>query len=57
METIRVSSPYGALSTVGFGTTQDIVAKLREDNLLDTLERKTLKLADGIDYDECHPYG
>jgi len=50
-------SPYGCVCTIGFGHTADIIAKLKEDGLVDLLEQKVKHLADEIDYDARHPYG
>lgn len=54
---VNYPSPYGCVSTIGFGHTPDIIARLKEDGLVDLLERKVKYLADEIDYDERHPYG
>ena len=43
-------NPYG-------GKTQDILARLQDDALLEVLMEKVPKLADDIDYEERHPYG
>lgn len=50
-------SPYGAECVVGYGNTQDILAKLREDGLVDQLMEKVKQLADDVDYAERHPWG
>lgn len=44
-------------SVVGYGYKQDILAKLKEEGLVDLLEKKVKYLADEIYYDEMHPYG
>jgi len=54
---VNYPSPYGCVSTIGFGSKRDIIAKLKEEGLLDLLEKKVKYLADEIDYDERHPYG
>lgn len=54
---VNYPSPYGCVCTVGLGYKQDIIAKLKEEGLLDILEEKVKYLADEIDYDERHPYG
>jgi len=54
---VNYPSPYGCVSTIGFGSKRDIIAKLKEEGLLDILEEKVKYLADEIDYDERHPYG
>lgn len=54
---VNYPSPYGCVSTIGFGHTPDIIARLKEDGLVDLLEKKVKYLADEIDYDERHPYG
>ena len=54
---VNYPSPYGAESVVGYGYTPDILAKLKEEGLVDLLEKKVKDLADEIDYDEMHPYG
>ncbi|MBQ7419320.1 MAG: hypothetical protein IJV17_01115 [Prevotella sp.] len=50
-------NPYGAESAVGFGSTQDILARLRGEELLEVLMKKVPKLADDIYDVEMHPYG
>ena len=54
---VNYPSPYGAESVVGYGSTQDILAKLHEEGLLDKLMEKVKRLADDIDYEERHPWG
>ena len=54
---VNYPSPYGCVSTIGFGHTQDIIARLKVDGLVDLLEKKVKYLADEIDYEERHPYG
>lgn len=54
---VNYPSPYGCVSTIGFGYTKDIIAKLKEEGLVDLLEEKVKHLADEIDYDRRHPYG
>ena len=54
---VNYPSPYGCVCTVGFGYKQDIIAKLKEEGLLDLLEKKVHYLAEEIYYDERHPYG
>ena len=54
---VNYPSPYGAESVMGIGFTQDILARLQEDSLLDDLVRKTHDLAEDISYEERHPYG
>ena len=54
---VNYPSPYGCVSTIGFGHTRDIIARLKEDGLVDLLEKKVKYLADEIDYEERHPYG
>ena len=54
---VNYPSPYGCVSTIGFGHTKDIIAKLKEEGLVDLLEEKVKHLADEIDYDRRHPYG
>lgn len=49
--------PYGAECTMGCGSTQEILALLQEDGLVDKLFSKLKDLADDIDYEERHPYG
>lgn len=50
-------SPYGAETVVGLGKTQDILARLQDDTLLDVLMKKVPKLADDVCYEERHPWG
>ncbi len=50
-------SPYSVEGVVGFGSTQDILALLREDELLEKLLEKVQKYAADIDYEERHPRG
>lgn len=50
-------SPYGAMSLVGYGSTQDILRRLQEDELLEVLMEKVPKLVKDIEYEESHPYG
>lgn len=54
---IKNSCPYGAEIVMGYGTTQAILARLQDDQLLDDLMKKIPKLANDIDYEEMHPYG
>lgn len=54
---VNYPSPYGATSVVGYGDTQDILARLKEEGLVDLLTKKVKSLADEIDYNESHPYG
>lgn len=54
---VNYPSPYGCVSTIGYGYTKDIIAKLKEEGLVDLLEKKVKYLADEIDYDMRHPYG
>ena len=54
---VNYPSPYGATSVVGYGDTQDILARLKEEGLVDVLVKKVSKLAEDIDYEERHPYG
>ena len=54
---VNYPNPYGAETVVGFGSTQDIIAKLKEEGLVDLLAKKVKSLADEIDYIESHPYG
>jgi hypothetical protein len=42
---------------VGYGDTQDILARLKEEGLVDLSTKKVKSLADEIDYNESHPYG
>lgn len=50
-------SPYGAESVVGYGSTQDIKARLEAPELLEELMEKVKKLVEDIDYEERHPWG
>jgi hypothetical protein len=54
---VNYPNPYGAETVVGYGKTQDILARLQDDALLEVLMEKVPKLADDIDYEERHPYG
>ena len=54
---VNYPSPYGAESTMGYGTTQEIIARLQDDSLLGDLARKTHDLAEDILYEERHPWG
>ena len=54
---VNYPSPYGAETVVGYGKTQDILARLQDDALLDVLMKKVTKLADDIYYEETHPWG
>jgi hypothetical protein len=54
---VNYPNPYGAETVVGFGSTQDILARLKEEGLVDVLVKKVSKLAEDIDYEERHPYG
>ena len=54
---VNYPNPYGAETVVGFGSTQDIIAKLKEEGLVDLLAKKVKSLADEIDYIESRPYG
>lgn len=49
--------PYGAECVMGYGSTQDILTRLYDGQLVDDLLEKVKKLADDIDYEERHPYG
>ena len=51
---VNYPSPYGAQSVVGYGSTQDILNRLREDELLEVLLKKVPKLADDIDDQKMH---
>lgn len=50
-------SPYGAGCVMGYGTTQDILTRLQDVQLLDDLIKKVPKLIEDIEYEEMHPYG
>lgn len=54
---VNYPSPYGAESVMGYGTTQEIIARLQDDSLLGDLARKTHDLAEDILYEERHPWG
>lgn len=54
---VNYPSPYGAECVVGYGNTQDILAKLHEEGLVDVLMEKVKRLADDIDYEERHSWG
>lgn len=54
---VNCPSPYGAECGLGYGSTQDILARLQEDKLLDDIMAKIPILVDEIDYEERHPYG
>lgn len=54
---VKNSCPYGAECVMGYGTTQAILARLQEDQLLDDLLKKIPKLIDDIEYEEMHPWG
>lgn len=47
---VNYPNPYGAETVVGFGSTQDILNRLKETTLLDTLVKKVTKLAQDIDF-------
>ena len=49
--------PYGAETAIGYGRKQDILAKLQEPDIVETLHAKLKNLIDDIDYEERHPYG
>ena len=49
--------PYGAESVVGYGLTQDILARLQDEGLLEVLVKKVKILAEDVDYAARHPYG
>lgn len=49
--------PYGVECAVGYGTTQDILARLQEPELLDLMMSKIPKYVEDIEYEERHPYG
>ena len=50
-------SPYGAGCVMGYGSTQDILTRLQDVQLLDDLIKKVPKLIEDIEYEEMHPYG
>lgn len=50
-------SPYGAGCVMGYGTTQDILVRLQDVQLLEDLMKKVPKLIEDIEYEEMHPYG
>ena len=50
-------SPYGAGCVMGYGSTQDILTRLQDDQLLDDMMKKVPKLIEDIEYEEMHPYG
>ena len=50
-------SPYGAEIVVGYGSTQDIKARLEDKGLVDELMKTVKRLAEDIDYEERHPWG
>ncbi len=54
---VNYPSPYGAESVVGYGMTNDIILRLKDNELLDTLIEKVFRLAADIDYEERHPRG
>lgn len=54
---VNYPSPYGAESVMAFGSTQKILSRLQDPQLVDELMAKTKKLADDIDYEERHPWG
>ena len=54
---VNYPSPYGAESVVGYGSTQDVLAKLHEEGLVDELTETVKRLADDIDYEERHSWG
>ena len=54
---VKYPEAYGTVSTVGFGDTQDIIAKLQEDGLVDKLMKKVPEFVEEIDYVRRHPYG
>ncbi|MBE6261935.1 MAG: hypothetical protein E7107_14175 [Prevotella sp.] len=54
---IKDSCPYGVEVVVGYGSTQDILARLQEDELLDKMMSKIPKFIEDIEYEERHPWG
>ena len=50
-------SPYGVECVMGYGSTQDILTRLQDDQLLDDMMKKVPKLIEEIEYEEMHPYG
>lgn len=49
--------PYGVEVVVGYGTTQDILAQLQGDELLEKLMSKIPDFIRDIEYEERHPWG
>lgn len=54
---VNYPSPYGASCVMGYGSTQDIQARLQDTQLLDDIMEKVPKLIEDIEYEERHPYG
>lgn len=54
---VNYPSPYGAGCVMGYGTTQDILVRLQDVQLLEDLMKKVPKLIEDIEYEEMHPYG
>jgi len=50
-------SPYGVECVMEYGSTQDILTRLQDDQLLDDMMKKVPKLIEDIEYEEMHPYG
>ena len=54
---VNYPNPYGAECAFGCGSTQDILARLKDEKLLDELLEKIPRFAEDIDYTERHPWG
>lgn len=46
---LRRGTPYGAESVIGFGTKEDILNKLKEENLCDLVKEKLIALAKDLE--------
>ena len=46
---VNYPSLYGVESVMGYGTTKDILARLKDDQLLDDMMKKVPKFAEDID--------
>lgn len=54
---VKDTCPYGVECVMGYGSTQDILLRLQEPELLDELMNKIPKYVDDIEYEERHPWG
>ena len=46
---LKRGTPYGAESVIGYGTKEDILAKLKEDGLAETIKDTLIRLSKGLE--------